>query len=120
MTQEEMILSLREILGDDANDASDELLAIYLTEAHNAIFRKVYPFTTTEETIPSKYISRQIEIATYLFTKNGAEGETMHTEGQTTRMYEKGGIPPSLLEGITSFCGMWSEDSSSSSAVEDD
>lgn len=107
MTQEEMIISLREILGDDAENASDELLAFYLQEAYDVIFAKVYPFTTTATTIPSKYESRQIDIAVYLFTKNGAEGETMHTEGQTTRMYEKGGVPPSMLADITSFAGFW-------------
>lgn len=108
MTQDELLNIFRERLGDDGSDASDELLESYLSEAHEAIFTKVYPFTTTETEIPSKYQGKQLSIAIYLFTKAGAEGETMHTEGQTTRMYEKGGVPPSMLADVTSFCGMWS------------
>ena len=41
MTQEELIYRLRNRLGDDAESASDELLADYLEEAHTAIFSKV-------------------------------------------------------------------------------
>ena len=105
MTNEEM-LEIMKLRADD-DSASDSLLLSYLKEAQQIIFHKVYPFVEELGDIPEKYHYKQLEIAVYLFSKLGAEGETMHTEAQITRMYEKGSVPDSMLKGITPMCGTY-------------
>lgn len=104
MTQEEMLNAFKSRIDIDAQD---DLLLSYLNEAQEIIYNKIYPFAEDSGEIPEKYHHKQLEIANYLFNKNGAEGETMHTEGQITRMYEKGGVPDSMLKGITPKCGIY-------------
>ena len=44
---------------------------------------------------------KQIEIATYLYNKQGAEGETKHNENGVDRTYESASIPESMLSDIS-------------------
>ena len=104
MTREEMLNVLK--LRIDI-EVPDDLLFDYLDEATAIIYNKVYPFAEEYGEIPEKYHRKQIEIANYLVSKNGAEGETMHTEGQITRMYEKGGVPDSMLKDVVPMCGIY-------------
>ena len=112
MTKEEMIEELRVRIVSDyitEEEVPNSLLLSYLEEAQSIIYTKVYPFNRGYGDIPEKYHRKQVEIAMYLFSKNGAEGETMHTEGQTTRMYQSGGVPDSMLSGITPYVGMYTD-----------
>lgn len=96
MTPEQMIADLKTRTGE----TSDEVLTSYLAQAGAAIIEKAFPFEDDVETVPPKYHRRQIEIAEYLYLKQGAQGETKHDENGINRSYESGSIPKSMLDGI--------------------
>lgn len=100
MTREQMLADLQARTGETDN----AVLTSYLDEAGAAIIEKAFPFVYDDELeVPTKYQRRQIEIATYLLNKRGAEGETKHDENGTNRSYEAASIPDSMLRGITPY-----------------
>ena len=86
-----------------AKSGEDELLLMYLTDAERAIVNRLYPMDDTDCTIPDKYESRLVEIATYLYNKRGAEGEISHNENGISRTYESASIPDSMLSDIIPY-----------------
>jgi len=48
----------------------------------------------------------QLEIATYLLNKRGAEGQTAHSENGISRSYESADVPSSMLNQIVPHCGI--------------
>ena len=105
MTDVEKLAILRKML-DDSDTTSDEIANAYLAAAEKAVINLVYPFgDVSEKTMPERYEYEQIEIAAYMLNKRGAEGETAHTEGGTSRTFETGDIPISLRARITAYAG---------------
>ena len=105
MTDAEKLAKLRLML-DEGDDTSDAIANAYLEAAEKAVINLAYPFgDVSEKTMPEKYEYEQIEIAAYMLNKRGAEGETAHTEGGTSRTFETGDIPISLRARITAFVG---------------
>lgn len=105
MTDVEKLAILRKML-DDSDTTSDDTANTYLAAAEKAVINLVYPFgDVSEKTMPERYEYEQIEIAAYMLNKRGAEGETAHTEGGTSRTFETGDIPISLRARITPFAG---------------
>lgn len=105
MTDVEKLAILRNML-DDSDTTSDAIANTYLAAAKKAVINLVYPFgDVSEKTMPERYEYEQIEIAAYMLNKRGAEGETAHTEGGTSRTFETGDIPISLRARITPFAG---------------
>lgn len=105
MTDEEKLATLRKKL-DEGDTVSDAIANTYLAAAEKAVINLVYPFgDVSEKTMPERYEYEQIEIAAYMLNKRGAEGETAHTEGGTSRTFETGDIPISLRARITAYAG---------------
>lgn len=104
MTENEKLAILRQML-DPSDDTSDAIAISYLHAAEKAVINLAYPFGEGTEEMPSKYDYEQIEIAAYMLNKRGAEGETAHTEGGTSRTFETGDIPISLRARITAYAG---------------
>lgn len=105
MTDEEKLATLRKML-DDSDTTSDDTANTYLAAAEKAVINLAYPFgDVSEKTMPERYEYEQIEIAAYMLNKRGAEGETAHTEGGTSRTFETGDIPISLRARITAYAG---------------
>ena len=105
MTDVEKLAILRNML-DDSDTTSDAIANTYLDAAEKAVINLVYPFgDVSEKTMPERYEYEQIEIAAYMLNKRGAEGETAHTEGGTSRTFETGDIPISLRARITAYAG---------------
>ena len=105
MTDEEKLATLRKML-DEGDTVSDAIANTYLAAAEKAVINLVYPFgDVSEKTMPEKYEYEQIEIAAYMLNKRGAEGETAHTDGGTSRTFETGDIPISLRARITAYAG---------------
>lgn len=100
MTREAMLADLEKRTGETDSD----VLTSYLDEAGQVIINHVYPFVDNVETVPTKYHRRQVEIATYLLNKRGADGETKHDENGTNRTYEKASVPDSMLCDIMPYC----------------
>lgn len=103
MTELEKLTALRAMVG---NSDTDEVLSAYLTLAGRKIIAKAYPYKPDVAEVPAQYDYLQVEIATYMLNKRGAEGQTSHTENGVTRQYENADIPASMLKAITPYCGV--------------
>lgn len=102
MTREEMLAEL----GKRTGESDGDVLASYFDEAGQAIIEKAYPFRDDVTEVPTKYQRKQIEIATYLLNKRGAEGEIRHDENGTGRTYESASVPKSMLNGVMPFAAI--------------
>jgi hypothetical protein len=88
-----------------ATDSEDGLLLALLSLAEGKILERLYPYDHSKETLPIRYVGKQIEIAVYLYNKQGAEGQTVHSENGISRTYESADVPESMLRGIAPFVG---------------
>ncbi len=80
------------------NEKDENLLQELLNRAEDAI--KYKRRTPPELPMESQFATLQIEIATFLYNKLGAEGETSHSENGVSRNYENAHIPESMLNTI--------------------
>ena len=92
MTTEEKIIRVQTLLGND-EEATNELISVYLDDAKSAIFNRRYPFgiPETASDVPREYESLQCRLAERYFLKRGAEGEILHNEDGVHRHY--GSVP---------------------------
>ena len=95
--------TLKTLIGVD--DSEDDLLLTLLSLAEGKILERLYPYDHSKETMPTRYAGKQIEIAAYLYNKQGAEGQTAHSENGISRTYESADVPESMLRGIAPFVG---------------
>ena len=101
MTKEEKLSMAARLSGKDAALDSDAL-SDYLMIAEQEIMERCYPFGYKPETqMPVRSNLLQCKIAAYLINKEGAEGQTAHSENGVSRSYESGGVPESMLRQIT-------------------
>ncbi len=56
--------------------------------------------------VPIKYHYLQCQIAAYLLNKQGAEGESRHSENGVDRTYESADIPSSMLSSVVPYVGV--------------
>jgi len=90
---------------EDASE--DSLLSLLLSQADAKIIKKRYPFGATDEEkvlALTAYSDVELDIAVYLYSKRGAEGETSHNENGMNRGYESSGIPASYTNMIVPMC----------------
>lgn len=87
-------------------EETEDVVSSYLTLAEGIVRVRAYPFGDGTETIPAAYHTIVCQVATYLISKRGAEGEITHSENNTSRTYESGDVPASLLRHITPYCGV--------------
>ena len=101
MVDEERIYMTARLSGKDVAQNYAEL-SDYLIVAGYEILSRCYPFGYKEcEKVPKCYEVLQCKIAAYLINKQGAEGQTSHSENGISRSYESGGVPESFLGQIT-------------------
>lgn len=104
MTIDEKIAKVKVLISPDT--ATDELLSYLLEQSEGIILNRRYPFGAPEGASLSPFHEQiQLRIAVELFSKMGAEGQTMHTENGVSRTWEAGDISPSLLRQIIPVCG---------------
>lgn len=104
MTNEAKIEQFKVLISPDT--ASDILLLHLLEQSEGIILNRRYPFGAPEgATLSPMHEQIQIRIAVELFSKMGAEGQTMHMENGVSRTYEAGDVSPSLLRTIVPVCG---------------
>jgi hypothetical protein len=83
---------------DIPDSTQDAKLQMLLDTAESAIEeRRGLPDNPMEQ----RWNMKQIEIAAYLYNKQGAEGETEHKENGVDRKYESASIPESMLADIS-------------------
>lgn len=102
MTQLEQ---LKALLGVDGTD-EDNLLNTLLSISKQKILDRAFPYDDSIKEVPSRYETKQIEIAVYLYNKQGAEGQTSHSENGISRLYENADVPESLMRGIVPKVGV--------------
>ena len=104
MTDVEKISRLEVLISPDT--VSRDLLAYLLDQAGGIVLNRRYPFGVPEEaTVPAAYEHIQLQIAVELFSKMGAEGQTVHNENGVYRTYEAADVSPSLLKRIIPLIG---------------
>ena len=104
MTNEQKIEKLKVLISPDT--ASDELLSYLLEQSEGIILNQRYPFGAPEgASLSPLYEQIQLRIVMELFSKMGAEGQTMHTENGVSRTWEAADVSPSLLRQIIPVCG---------------
>lgn len=85
------------------DDTEDDLLSLFLSLAENKVLNKRYPYGYTNEdkaVALEKYSDVVMDIAIFLYNKQGAEGQTAHSENGIGRSYENAGIPDSFVQDI--------------------
>jgi hypothetical protein len=60
---------------------------VYLSLASKRILQRLYPFDSTQTTLPSEYEYMQCELASRMYLRRGAEGEMSHSENGISRSY---------------------------------
>lgn len=77
----------------------DAKLQLMLDRAESVIkHKRNWP---DDQPMESRWNELQIQIALFLYNKQGAEGEKEHVENGVSRYYENADIPSSLLDDIT-------------------
>ena len=104
MTAEEKLAYLKKM---SVHEKDENVLASFLALAEEKATTKVFPFGEPKNAaaVMHRYDKVICEIAVYLVNKRGAEGEKSHTESTAERVYENGGVPDSIMNKLTPFCG---------------
>lgn len=89
MTLSEKIANVKERVNHDKR-ATDALIAIYLEDAKDAIFKERYPFgvPTDITEVPSKYEVIQCKLAARYFLRQSIEGQTVAIENGIHKHYQ--------------------------------
>lgn len=98
---------LKILLGKQGDNSEDDLLLMLLTLSGQKILERVYPYNDSIKEVPSRYATKQVEIALYLYNKRGAEGQISHNENGISRTYESADVPESLMKGLTPYVGVF-------------
>lgn len=87
-------------------EEDEELLAVLLDDAKNAILSRRFPYGDRPDEVEPRYEDLQYRIALDLYNKQGAEGELIHKENGIDRTYESSWISEQLLSEVTPLAGV--------------
>lgn len=82
-------------------NVTDVELEDLLESAKAVILSRRFPFGEVPDEIENRYKDLQIRIAVEMFNKQGAEGETAHSENGISRTYASASVSEDLLREIT-------------------
>jgi len=102
----ELLVNLK-ILLEIQDEEENEKLTLFLKKASKAVAKRRYPFGYSEEQMEyllELFDDTILDIAVFLYSKQGAEGQTSHSENGIGRSYEGAGIPDSYLDDIVPVC----------------
>ena len=103
-TEQKQLEKLKRRLGmTETSDEQTADLEGYLEDAKWIIFTYRFPGGVPENQteVEPQYLNLQIRIAVELYDKEGAEGQTAHSENGINRTYENASVSNSLLAEIT-------------------
>lgn len=88
MTNQEKIAMVQTLVESDA-DATDAVVAVYLSLACNAMLERLFPYDPDKAAtdIPSRYDTIQCELAARYFLRRGGQAELNHEENGINRSY---------------------------------
>lgn len=81
-------------------EMNDEQIKLFIDEAIHVILSRRFPFGRTEMDFPKEFLQNAFVITKYLLFKQGAEGQTFHSENDIGRAYESSYVPESMLDNI--------------------
>ena len=87
-------------------NVTDIELEDILESAKAVILSRRFPFGEPPEELENRYKDLQIRIAVEMFNKQGAEGETAHSENGISRTYASANVSEDLLREITPKAGV--------------
>lgn len=102
----DQIMRLKARLTAMGETTDDELLEELLATASDVIMSIRYPFGEWPDELEKQYLGLQIRIALDLYNKQGAEGETSHSENGVNRTYGAENVSSDLLAEITPKAGV--------------
>lgn len=105
MTDDELLEMAVMLAGEEYEDS---LSVVYIPAAKSAVVAHLFPFDQTKgwESVPERFAVQTARIAVYLLDREGAEGETEHSENGTTRKWESADVPESMFAGMIPFAGV--------------
>ena len=88
MTQAEKIAMVKTLVENDA-EATDAVVAVYLSLALNAMLERLFPYDSSKTTtdVPTRYDTIQCELAARYFLRRGGHGVINHEENGVNRQY---------------------------------
>lgn len=93
-------------VNEDLNEYLEDLLLL----AKGVIFENRFPYIVDPKKLPDdvepQYHMLQIRIAIEIASKEGAEGETSHSEAGISRSYSSADVSTELLSQIMPMCGV--------------
>lgn len=101
--EEELLDDIITYLQDDYEPEQENILRLLIKNSVKEVCNRRYPYGYTDEqktTVIKQYYNIVLDVAVYLYSKQGAEGQVSISENGMSRSYEKGGIPDSFLAGI--------------------
>lgn len=101
MTEQEKIELTKVYIGED--NLSDEIVSSYLSLASDMIIRRLYPFREPPAPVlPSRWETLACELASRVYLRRGAEGETVHIENGIHRTFRSTDFED-LLKYVTPY-----------------
>ncbi|MDO4945683.1 MAG: DNA-packaging protein [Ruminococcus sp.] len=94
------------MLRNQVPDEDEEKLSELLETAKSIIFARRFPFGSTLTDVEPMYRNLQVRIAVDLYNKQGAEGETSHSENGVNRTYQSSWVSEDLLKEIVPKAGI--------------
>ena len=88
MTDAEKTTMVQTLVESDPG-ATDDVVAVYLSLAGNAMLERLFPYDSDKEIwdLPVRYDAIQCELAARYFLRRGGQGETNHEENGINRQY---------------------------------
>ena len=102
MSEDEKLKQLKVLSGE----TDEDVLRTFLALAAAKVIQRAFPFDPKQTAVPDRYAPNQVEIANFMLSKRGAEGETYHAENGIYRTYSGGDVPPELLRAISPMVGV--------------
>jgi hypothetical protein len=106
MTASQMLETVKTLIGEDPQ-ATDAVLSVFIQKAEDMIANTLYPTGNIPEgyATPLRYHMLACQIAVAEYSKQGAEGETVHIENGIHRTY-RATTSDDLLKFVIPYAGV--------------
>nr|DAJ41586.1 MAG TPA: tail connector protein [Caudoviricetes sp.] len=85
MSEKEKIQMVEQLISDMS--ISQEDIRSYLALSTDRIFKRIWPFGKSPQTLPAQYDMVQIQLTVRMIARKGGEGEIAHSENGISRTY---------------------------------